>query len=180
MTYTISPEVTKLLAQYEAYKKLQADLSRTSSLLARSKLRKLPTAELQAQHNNLTQELQQLSDEMTFDSPYTWIQYKYEAYKAEAQPILTMHDLRVHCSKPDYICTKRYTFLNSELDKLGRSSLRDTKAYPDELSLQELLASELMEKLMENSELLEKWQAHEFYKQSGRVAKWEDFSPEVY
>jgi len=43
-----------------------------------------------------------------------------------------------------------------------------------------LLASELMEKLMENSELLEKWQAHEFYKQSGRVAKWEDFSPEVY
>lgn len=177
MTYTISPQVTKLLTQYEAYKKLQAELSRTSFLLARSKLRKLSTADLQNQHDTLTHKLQQLSDEMTFDSPYTWIQYKYEAYKVEAQPILTMHDLRIHCSKPGYICTKRYIFLNSELDKLGKPSLQDTAVYPDELSLDKLLASELMESLMGNSELLEKWQGHEFYKQTGRVAKWEDFSP---
>jgi len=176
MSYAITPQVTKLLQQYSDYKKINSALSRLSLLLAKSKLRKLDTSALQIQYDELSQQLQQLSDDMTFDSPHTWIQYKYEAYKDEAQPILTMHDLRVHCSKPNYICTKRYTFLNHELIARRLPPLTDAATFPDELSLGKLLDAALLHTVMADAQFMNAWRHYEYHKDGARIAKWENYT----
>ena len=108
---------------------------------------------------------------MTFDTPRIWIEYKYRAYRDESQPIATMHDFRLHCSKPGYICTARYSFLTDAMAREGFVSLDDRQVYPDDMELSELLKLSLLDDLDEIT--YKTWRDEEYYRDAkGAVRKW--------
>ena len=131
--------VDKLLRMYDDYKTLTVKITAAEHRLALAKLKNSGVEQIRIELDDLRHSQQQLSDTMTFDMPLVWVMYKFEAYQDEAQPIRTMHDFRLHCSKPGYICTKRFIFLNAHLCSNGQRSLIDSKKYPDEMLLSEIL-----------------------------------------
>lgn len=130
-------------------------------------------AELTAQIESTADDLQRISDEMTFANPVVWMMYKYKAYQGTSQAITDMQDFRKHCSKPDYICTKRYLFLNEYLSRRG-IDLNDNSLYPDTLALPEVYGSKPLLTLLRDANFMAEWDRHEYHTVDGRVAKWEN------
>ena len=91
--------VDKLLDMYDEYKTLTAKIAAAERRLALAKLKNSDVEQIRIELDDLRHSQQQLSDDMTFDTPLVWVMYKFEAYQDEAQPIRTMHDFRLHCSK---------------------------------------------------------------------------------
>ena len=116
---------------------MTAKIAAAERRLALAKLKNSDVEQVRIELDNLRHSQQQLSDAMTFDTPLVWVMYKFEAYQDETQPIRTMHDFRLHCSKPGYICTKRFIFLNAHLCINGQRPLTDSEQYPDEMLLSE-------------------------------------------
>jgi hypothetical protein len=169
-------EVDDLLTAYGEYKQLlqvEADLSMK---VAKQKISGSIDAELNSKHTQIKQALQDLSDSMRFSNPFVWIMYKYEAYQNEAQPIRTLRDFRLHCSKDGYICTKRFMFLNEQLALKGHRSLMLIDYYHDDMLLNELLEENSLQELMQDPGFITLWQHHEYTTVDGRVAKWEGYS----
>lgn len=169
--------VDGLIEMYARYKELSANLAQLSEKLAKQKAAGNQDDVLKLEHERLTQELQDLSDSMTFANPIVWMMYKYEAYMGEAQPILNMHDFRLHCSKPGYICTNRFIFLNEQLARLDYALMSDTDHYPDDMSLKEAFETAEIVRISDDADFRELWDRHEYHKDGSRVAKWEDFTP---
>lgn len=168
--------VDQLLAMYDEYKAVQAQEAHLSTKLAKAKLKNLTADMTQAEYNDVKQELQKIADDMTFANPIIWMLYKYEAYQHEAQPIRTMHDFRLHCSKEGYICTKRFRFLNKQLKKVESVPLTDIAYYPDDMIVAEVAGSWPLHTLMESASFSELWWKYEYYTADGRVAKWENYN----
>jgi hypothetical protein len=84
-----------------------------------------------------------------------------------------MHDFRLHCSKPGYICTKRFTFLNTHLCNNGQCLLTDDERYPDKMLLSEIFP--LLGEIEQDEAFLSSWRAHEYYQEDGIVKKWQDY-----
>ena len=101
--------------------------------------------------------------------------YKFEAYQDETQPIRTMHDFRLHCSKPGYICTKRFIFLNAHLCSNGQRPLTDSKKYPYEMLLSEIFP--LLGEIEQDKAFLSSWRAYEYYQEDGAIKKWQNYTP---
>lgn len=119
------------------------------------------------------QNLQRISDEMTFANPVVWMMYKYKAYTGTSQAITDMADFRKHCSKPGYICTKRYQFLNKQLNQRG-IDLNDPIRYPDEMILEEAYKLPALVALAQDEDFMTLWNRYEYNQDNGRVAKWEN------
>ncbi len=100
--------------------------------------------------------------------------YKFRAYQNEPQPIADMNDFRVHCSVPGYICTKRFDFTNAELAARNRKNFTDEKAYPDEKSLVAAMLNDDVAALARDENFMKKWREREYFRDGGRVAKWEN------
>ena len=132
--------VDRLLDMYDEYKTLAAKITAAERRLALAKLKNSGVEQIRIELDELRHNQQQLSDDMTFDTPLVWVMYKFEAYQDEVQPIRTMHDFRLHCSKPGYICTKRFIFLNAHLCSNGQRPLIGSKKYPDEMLLSEIFS----------------------------------------
>ena len=167
--------VDKLLRMYDDYKTLAVKIAAAERRLALAKLKNSDVEQIRIELDDLRHEQQQLSDDMTFDTPLVWVMYKFEAYQDEAQPIKTMHDFRLHCSKPGYICTKRFIFLNAHLCSNGQSSLMDRKQYPDEMLLSEIFP--LLGEIEQDKAFLSSWRAHEYYQEDGAIKKWQNYTP---
>ena len=168
-------DVEALLAMYETYRGILKEKAEAEKELARATLMSKNTDDLSAQIDQLDNKLQDISDAMTFDTPRIWIEYKYKAYKSESQPIATMHDLRLHCSKPGYICTSRMDFLNDSLLQIEQTPLSDRDAYPDSMDIQTFLETHLLDTLPEN--IMTTWRRHEYNRDSsGSVAKWQSYT----
>ena len=167
--------VDRLLDMYDDYKTLVAKITAAERRLALAKLKNSDVEQIRIELDDLRHEQQQLSDDMTFDTPLIWVMYKFEAYQDEAQPIQTMHDFRLHCSKPGYICTKRFIFLNAHLCSNGQHLLTDSKKYPDEMLLSEIFP--LLSKIEQDEAFLSSWRAHEYYQEDGAIKKWQDYTP---
>lgn len=166
--------VDELLNLYNTYKATLAKLNTAEASLARTRLSGNKIDEEQSTLNSLTHALQELSDKMTFDTPRIWIEYKYRAYQNETQPITSLHDLRMHCSKAGDICASRFIFFNNELGKIGEKPLTDRLAYPDIMDIADLLATDLTEKI--DKATLQAWRYHEYYKdEQGNAAKWQSY-----
>lgn len=164
--------VAALLSQYQDYKHLLGQQSQAARRLAKAKLRNDDTSLHQAQYDQMSAQLQALSDAMTFDTPTIWVLYKYQAYKNEAQPIISMQDFRVHCSKPGYICTKRYAFVNKMLAERGTPNLTDETVYPGTLALNQVCS--VFQALEADEVFMELWREREYHTVNGRTAKWEN------
>lgn len=167
--------VDKLLRMYDDYKTLAAKIAAAERHLALAKLKNSDVEQVQTKLDGLRRDQQQLSDTMTFDTPLIWVMYKFEAYKDEAQPIRTMHDFRLHCSKPGYICTKRFIFLNAHLCSNGQRPLIDSEKYPDEMLLSEIFP--LLREIGQDEVFLSSWRAHEYYQEDGAIRKWQNYTP---
>ena len=165
--------VDRLLDMYDKYKTLTAKIAVVERRLALAKLKNSGVEQIRIELDNLRHSQQQLSDDMTFDTPLVWVMYKFEAYQDEAQPIQTMHDFRLHCSKLGYICTKRFTFLNTHLCNNGQCPLTDDERYPDKMLLSEIFP--LLGEVEQDEVFLSTWRAHEYYQQDGIVKKWQDY-----
>jgi len=173
----IAGEVNELLRMYEQYKQLLAKQQSTSSRLAKQRLLGNTDSEDEMRYQKLGAELQKVSDTMTFASPTIWMRYKNEAYQDEAQPIETMHDFRMHCAKPGYICTKRFIFLNEQLKKNNLPALSDESAFSDETLIKGIISRDVLASLEQHKEFMAQWGTYEYNKREGRVAKWENFTP---
>ena len=167
--------VDKLLDMYDEYKTLTAKIAAAERRLALAKLKNSGVKQAQIELDRLRCNQQQLSDDMTFDTPLVWVLYKFEAYQDEAQPIRTMHDFRLHCSKPGYICTKRFIFLNAHLCSNGQRPLTDSEQYPDEMLLSEIFP--LLGEIEQDETFLSSWRAHEYYQEDGAIKKWQNYTP---
>ena len=167
--------VDKLLCMYDDYKTLITKIAAAERHLALAKLKNSGVEQIRIELDDLRHSQQQLSDDMTFDTPLVWVMYKFEAYQDEVQPIRTMHDFRLHCSKPGYICTKRFIFLNAHLCSNGQRPLTDSKQYPDEMLLSEIFP--LLSKIEQDKAFLSNWRAHEYYQEDGAAKKWQDYKP---
>lgn len=167
--------VDRLLSMYDEYKTLIAKIAATERRLALAKLRNSDIEQVQTELDILRRDQQQLSDTMTFDTPLIWVMYKFEAYQDEAQPIRTMHDFRLHCSKPGYICTKRFIFLNAHLCSNGQRPLTDSEQYPDEMLLSEIFP--LLGEIEQDEAFLSSWRSHEYYQEDGAIKKWQNYTP---
>ena len=167
--------VDRLLDMYDDYKTLAAKIAATERRLALAKLKNSGVKQIRIELDDLRHSQQQLSDDMTFDTPLVWVMYKFEAYQDEAQPIRTMHDFRLHCSKPGYICTKRFIFLNAHLCSNGQRSLTDSEQYSDEMLLSEIFP--LLGEIEQDEVFMSSWHAHEHYQEDGAIKKWQNYTP---
>lgn len=167
--------VDKLLRMYDDYKTLTVKIAAAERRLALAKLKNSGVEQIRIELDELRHNQQQLSDDMTFDTPLVWVMYKFEAYQDEAQPIRTMHDFCLHCSKPGYICTKRFIFLNAHLCSNGQRPLTDSKKYPDEMLLSEIFP--LLSEIERDKNFLSNWRAHEYYQEDGAIKKWQNYTP---
>lgn len=175
MTPHIPKAVLDLLAMYKAYVLLLGEVSEIENRYAKAKLLNIDSTDLANTRQQLTRKLQHVSDSMTFSDPLVWIQYKYYAYQDDAQPITTLHDFRIHCSKPGYICTKRFAFVNDALTKHGYPDLKNEKSYDDTLELSQLFNNDSLNQLIENDAFMNEWKQYEYHEIDGRVAKWQNF-----
>ena len=158
--------VDRLLDMYDEYKALTVKIAAAERRLALAKLKNSGVEQIRIELDELRHNQQQLSDDMTFDTPLVWVMYKFEAYQDEAQPIRTMHDFRLHCSKPGYICTKRFIFLNAYLCSNGQRPLTDSEQYPDEMLLSEIFP--LLSEIERDKNFLSNWRA---------IKKWQNYTP---
>ena len=169
-------QVDSLLATYAEYKQLLEIEAKLSMKRAKQKISGLIDSDLAAKHEQAKRDLQTLSDSMTFSNPFVWIMYKFEAYKDEAQPIRTMRDFRIHCSKEGDICTKRFTFVNEQLALGGQRTLTDADYYDDNSLLDTLLEERSLQELVHDPEFMKFWRVYEYNTVDGRTAKWEGYS----
>ena len=167
--------VDRLLDMYDEYKTLTVKITAAERRLALAKLKNSDIEQAQTELDVLRRDQQQLSDDMMFDTPLVWVMYKFEAYQDEAQPIRTMHDFRLHCSKPGYICTKRFIFLNAHLCSNGQCPLTDGEQYPDEMLLSEIFP--LLGEIGQDEVFMSNWRAHEYYQEDGAIKKWQNYTP---
>ncbi|MFZ1250220.1 MAG: hypothetical protein WAR37_02115 [Candidatus Microsaccharimonas sp.] len=167
-------EVDRLLRAYSEYKVLLKVEAGLSMERAKQKIIGDVDERLAADYENVKQKQQSLSDSMTFSNPFVWIMYKFEAYKDEAQPIRTIRDFRIHCSKDGYICTKRFRFINEQLAQRGQKTLLDSYYANDDL-LNTLIKENSLQELVNDSTFIGLWQKHEFNTVNTRVAKWESY-----
>lgn len=168
----VRQQVDQLVVMYKEYKALQTRQVDYRRQLAKAKLRGDDTTQLQAEYDDLTKQMQVISDEMTYSSPSVWILYKYEAYADDAQSIRTMQDFRQHCSKPGYICTKRFDFLNAQLTQRSIEPLTNNVVFPDSMLLTDILPA--MNDIESDGRFMHQWGLHEYYQDGDRVAKWEN------
>lgn len=168
----VSQQVNQLVAMYNDHKALLARQSDCQRQLAKAKIRHEDTTRLQAAYDDLAAQMQLISDTMTYASPSIWILYKYEAYANEPQSIRTVQDFRQHCSKPGYICTKRFDFLNAALVQRGAAPLTDESVYPDMMPLIDVLSE--VDDVENDGMFMRAWHNHEYYRDGERVAKWEN------
>jgi hypothetical protein len=164
--------VETLLDMYDQYKTLLAARAPLEQAAARVRLVGAADPDAQTELDSLNAALATLSDAMTFDLPSIWIRYKFLAYQHEAQPILTLSDLRQHCSKPGYICTKRYTFLVDAMHKKGIVTL-DSATLDPQLRLDDAQITTLLALVEADDHCMQQWRDYEYFTRDGRAAKWE-------
>lgn len=120
-------------------------------------------------------ELATISDAMTFANPMVWMQYKFEAYAGTSQAIVDMDDFRKHCSKPGYICTKRYQFLGEWLKARGLD-LDDVTSLAGSTPLSQAYCHELILSACADAPFMKDWDGYEYnHASDGSVAKWENY-----
>jgi hypothetical protein len=186
--------VAVLIGQYKEYLATQEQVRKLSSdhmdclvSIAKSTGRKISEialskqefpaiSELTHKERALSERLQHISDEMTFANPVVWLMYKHTAYLGTPGAIQAWRDMKKHCSKPGYICTKRFQHMTSYIMHTQATNLEDIGRFPDDLLMSDFYQSDLITELVADKNFMEGWSTHEFHHDGLRVAKWENFT----
>lgn len=112
----------------------------------------------------------QISDEMTFANPIIWIMYKDIAYKGTQQEIRDWAAFKDHCAPKDYICGRRFRFLEEYLKE--RKGIDFGTLFTDHVSLANVYEDRRIINLADDLALMKAWQANEYLRVGGMVNKW--------
>lgn len=107
---------------------------------------------------------EEVGGNMKFDNPLVWMMYKYFAYQKNelgAKPIRTIGDLIAHCASRDYICTKRFHFINRWLNENGFKSLRDKDVHGPDTDLSEIFTNPEFIKIAKDKRFMSEWDEYE-------------------
>ena len=115
-------------------------------------------------------ERDQVSDEMTFANPVVWIMYKDIAYKRSQQEIKDWAAFKDHCAPEDYICGKRFRFLEKYLRE--QKGIEFKTLFTDHIPLASVYEDERIANLVDDLTLMKDWQANEYLRTDGAVNKW--------
>ncbi len=131
-----------------------------------------------AEYNGATteEEKDRIGDEMTYADPIVWMMYKHKAYLGSDHEITTVGALREHSDDHGGICAKRFDFLSTSIKVKYRKDIRDPKEFSNDVLIEDLYESELLDKIVSDENFMHDWQRHEFYKKDGKVAKWQNYS----
>ncbi len=122
------------------------------------------------------EEKDSIGEAMKYADPIIWMMYKYEAYQNSDHAIDTFSDLRTHSIDHGGICAKRFKFIQSWTKDKYNVDILDSNIFNPHMSISDLFTSEIMEKLVADTECMDKWKKFEFHTINGRVAKWENFT----
>jgi len=136
-----------LLRQYENYKK----------------------AETEAEKNRI-------GDEMTYADPIVWMMYKKQAYAGSDHEINTFGDLKEHSIDHGGICAKRMRFLALFIKENYKKDILDSSEFSNNTTLENFYDCDLINKVVNDQEFVKTWESHEYFKDGGKVAKWENYS----
>lgn len=106
----VAQKVQILLQQYADYMSMDKEKSDLSAQYQQN-----PSPELASRIDELTLELNQLSDAMKFDNPLIWLGYKRTAYQGTPKQVESIDELLHHCERKTDICYQRLDFLNHHL-----------------------------------------------------------------
>lgn len=189
------PVVDRLIMQYREYTVLSvkiADLENDKLAVAAKEAQSQEVSLLTVlqQNNNeelekidvkikiAKQDLQRVSDEMSFANHIIWLMYKYQAYKGASNEIATLGALRRHCSPIDYICTKRFQYLQTYLLEHNAIDINDESEFLDNMPLDDLIQQEMIVSLLNDLKFLELWKSYEYHISDSTIAKWKNFVSE--
>lgn len=113
---------------------------------------------------------QQISDEMTYANPLIWMMYKDRAYTGTQQEIKNWSAFKDHCAPKDYICGKRFRFLEKYFREETMTDFRNL--FPDTTPLKDIYTNKHILSLLEDLALMKEWKANEYSRKSGRSYKW--------
>lgn len=116
-----------------------------------------------------------LWDDMKFDNPIIWMQYKNQAYKNSSSEIPTIWALIKHCFKNlDYICGKRIDFFAKHFEKkfgIDIYEIDENMSFDDFL---EKYSHELKE-ICQDEKFMNLWLRYEYFTIWEKTAKWENY-----
>lgn len=164
--------VERLIIQYKEYSEISKYISELESKLLLD-----GGSTILGQITFLKRRLARLSDEMSFANHIVWMKYKREAYRNQSGEIVNMSDFKKHCSPDGYICTKRFAYLKSFLQRIG-VDITDTEVYPDAMDLSEFFEKDEIKNLLENPDFMNGWQDMEYFVSDGKINKWGNFKVE--
>ena len=122
------------------------------------------------------EEKDHIGDEMVYEDPVVWMMYKHIAYLSSDHQITTVGALREHCDDHGGICAKRFDFLFVFIKDKYNKNIADPKEFPDNMPIEDLYGSELMDIIVSDKNFMCNWQHYEFYKKDGKVAKWQNYT----
>lgn len=116
-----------------------------------------------------------LWDDMKFDNPIIWMQYKNQAYKNSPSEIPTIWDLIKHCFKNlDYICGKRIDFFAKNFK---RKFWIDIFEIDWNISFDDFLKKyeKELKEICQDEKFMDLWLKYEYFTVWERTAKWENY-----
>ena len=160
--------VKRLLLQYNEYCDLLRIIDSLNRDLVLAKINKklVQVKSLEKEIKICNNQLNRISDEMSFKDPITWIRYKYYAYKGTSSDISTLSDLVNHCLPESYICTKRFKYL---------SRYFDFSKIKGDTNLIKMISNKKLKMLNKNYDFMIGWQKYEYNIKSGIISKWKNF-----
>ena len=180
--------VNRLVLQYHEYLLLSEEIDRIKTEKLKltamlSKSHNKPMSEIAAHERDYPElagcldrlaiterERDQVSDEMTFANPVIWIMYKDVAYKGTQQEIRDWAAFKNHCSPEDYICGRRFRFLEKYLkEKYG---IEFGSLFADHTPLADIYKDQRIINLADDLTFMKTWQDHEYLRVGGVVNKW--------
>jgi hypothetical protein len=168
-------EVDSLLAAYERYKTLSAQID---SGVVYSEKPKFSLFGKLGEMQNLNplaeakKRLDEIGNGMKFQNPLIWLTYKHEAYKNEDKPLTTVADLIAHC-EVDGICHRRFDAINSYLrEKYKGGDITNPAFVSPETSLEDLAKDKRFIAICFDLSFQTKWSRHE----NDSAGKWKHYA----
>ena len=167
-------KINILLRQYNERNEMNFELENLNNSLKNAKTEQ-ERQDISEKITKLKFTQDKLWDDMKYDNPYIWVEYKIQAYTWGAGEIKTINDFRTHCNKPDYICGKRLDFLNKYLKEKYDLDIMDDNSVDWNEYLSEFLENWIIKELSQNKEFMEKWLSYEYFMRGDEVAKWKNY-----
>lgn len=124
----------------------------------------------------LQRKMNELGDAMKFDNPYIWLKYKYLAYANNPQKkVVTIADLKSHCSTKTDICYKRFDFLHKKIQERYNLDITNETIIDGNTPIPTLLGSSYITELCQDPDFMRSWAGYEHFTINNKVSKRQNY-----